>query len=76
MPLETVLFDDWVDTRLAIRIDGVELDTFDHDDRLTSFKASLRGDRTQWFGAYAPTGGAVDHLDLEGWKLWFRIEPA
>jgi hypothetical protein len=76
VPLEAVLFEDWVETRLAIQIGGVELDTFDHNDRLTSFKASFRGDPTQWFGDYAPTGGAVDHLDLDGWKLWFRIDPA
>ena len=60
----------------AIQIGGVELDTFDPDDRLTTFKHVFKGDPADWFGHYAPTGEAVDQQDLDGWKLWLRIEPA
>ncbi|HZD11797.1 MAG TPA: hypothetical protein VE553_10680, partial [Candidatus Binatia bacterium] len=74
--LETVLFDDWVESKLAIHIGGIELDTFDPDDRLVSFKQVFRGDPSQWFGRYAPSGDAVDVFDLHGWKLWLRIEPS
>jgi hypothetical protein len=74
--LNVVLFDDWVESKLAIQIGGVELDTFDPDDRLTSFKHVFRGDPADWFGHYAPTGEAVDPQDVGGWKLWFRVEPA
>ena len=74
--LDAVLFEDWVESKLAIQVGGVELDTFDPDDRLASFKQVFRGDPANWFGHYAPTGEAVDPQDVEGWKLWFRVEPA
>jgi hypothetical protein len=74
--LDAQLFEGWAESTLAIQIGGVELDTFDPDDRLTAFKQVFRGDAAAWFGRYAPTGAAVDVQDLDGWKLWFRIEPA
>jgi hypothetical protein len=74
--LDAVLFEDWVEEKLAIQIGGVELDTFDPDDRLAPFKEVFRGDPASWFGRYAPTGEAVDQQNMNGWKLWFRIEPA
>jgi len=74
--LNRVLFDNWAASELAIRIGGVELDTFDPDDRLPSFTRVFSGDPVTWYGSYAPTTGAVDPQDLGGWKLWYRIEPA
>jgi hypothetical protein len=74
--LDAVLFEDWVEGKLAFQIGGVELDTFDPDDRLASFKHAFRGDPASWFGRYAPSGEAVDPQHVEGWKLWFRVEPA
>jgi len=74
--LDATVFEDWVEDTLAIQVAGVELDTFDPDDRLVPFKQVFRGDPAGWYGRYAPTGGAVDVLDVEGWKLWLRIEPA
>jgi len=73
---DAVLFENWVEGKLAIQIGGLEFDTFDPDDRLDSFKHVFRGDPANWFGHYAPTGEAVDPQDMEGWKLWFRVEPA
>lgn len=73
--VDAVVFDDWVDNKLAIEIGGVELDTFDPDDRLASFKRVFTGDPAQWFGTYAPTDEVVDVQDLGGWQLWLRIEP-
>ena len=72
---DAVLFDDWVEDKLAIEIAGVELDTLDHDDRLAPFKRVLTGDPAGWFGSYGPTGEVVDVHDLGGWQLWLRIEP-
>ena len=74
--LEAELFNDWVEGKLAVQIGGVELDTFDPDDRLSPFKQLFSGDPIKWHGHYAPTGEAIDPQDLEGWKVWFRIEPA
>ena len=75
MVLNAVVFDNWVESKLAIQVGGVELDTFDPDDRLIPFKRVFSGDPIEWHGHYAPTGEAVDPQDPGGWKLWFRIEP-
>lgn len=74
--LHVLLFEGWAESTLALQIGGVELDTFDPDDRLTSFKQVFRGDPFTWLGRYGPTGDAVDVHDVGGWKLWYRIEPA
>ncbi len=74
--LDTVLFEDWAEGELAIQVGGFELDTFDPDDRLNEFKRVFNGDPAGWTGSYAPTGGVVDPQDMDGWKIWFRIEPA
>jgi hypothetical protein len=74
--LDALLFEGWAESMLAIQIGGVELDTFDPDDRLPAFKQVFRGDPFGWLGRFAPTGDAVDLHDVGGWKLWYRIEPA
>ncbi len=74
--VNAVLFEDWAESTLAIKIGGVELDTFDPDDRLAPFKQVFRGDPHGWLARYAPTGDPVDLYDVGGWKLWYRIEPA
>lgn len=73
--LDSVVFDGWVESTLALQVGGVELDTFDPDDRLSSFKHVFRDDPSGWFGSYAPNGEAVDPNDVGGWKLWYRVEP-
>lgn len=73
---EAVLFEGWAESSLALQISGLELDTFDCDDRLTPFKRIFEGDPESWFGRYAPTGGPVDPNDQGGWQVWIRIEPA
>jgi hypothetical protein len=70
-----VIFDDWVDNKLAVEIGGVELDTFDPDDDLASFKRVFTGDPAEWFGTYVPTGETVDVQDVGGSQIWLRIEP-
>ena len=76
MVINAVLFEDWVEARLAVQVGGVELDTFDPDDRLFPFKQVFSGDPADWYGKYEPTDTAVDPQDMDGWKLWLRIEPA
>ena len=71
---DAVLFEDWAEGTLAIEVGGVELDTFDPDDRLVPFKRVFTGDPAAWHGHYAPTGEAIDPQDLRGWQIWFRIE--
>lgn len=73
--LDAVLFDGWVEGELALEVGGVELDTFDPDDRLSTFKRVFTGDPSGWMGRYGPTGGRIDPQDPGGWQLWFRIEP-
>jgi hypothetical protein len=73
--IDAVVFDDWVESELAVEVGGVELDTFDPDDRLAPFKRVFTGDPADWFGTYKPTRDTVDVHDLGGWQLWLRIEP-
>ena len=41
--LDALLFEDWAEDTLAIQIGGVELDTFDPDDRLVAVQAGVQG---------------------------------
>lgn len=74
--LEAVLFEDWVEEQMAVQLGGVELDTLDPDDRLAAFKRQFMGDPDSWFGSYAPTGAPIDPQDMDGWRIWMRIEPS
>jgi len=74
--LDATLFEDWAETALGIEIGGVELDTFDPDDRLAAYKRVFEGKPTDWLANYAPTGSPIDPQHLGGWKLWYRIEYA
>lgn len=76
LTLNAVLFDDWVEGKLALQIGGVELDTFDPDDRLAPYKRVFSDNPDDWYGRYVPTGQVVDLQDPGGWKLWLRIEPS
>jgi hypothetical protein len=73
--INAVLFDGWAEDALAIEIAGIELDTFDHDDRLIPFKRIFTGDPASWYDAYAPTGDVIDPQDPGGWQVWLRVEP-
>jgi hypothetical protein len=35
--VNAVVFDDWVESKLAVEVAGIELDTFDPDDQLAPF---------------------------------------
>ncbi|MBC7893293.1 MAG: hypothetical protein H7Y12_13840 [Sphingobacteriaceae bacterium] len=74
--LDATLFEDWADTALGIEIGGVELDTFDPDDTLASYKRVFQGKPADWLANYAPTGDPIDPQNMGGWKLWYRIEYA
>jgi hypothetical protein len=39
-----VVFDDWIESKLAVEVAGIELDTFDPDDQLAPFKRMFTGD--------------------------------
>ncbi len=74
--LDATIFEGWAETTLGIEIGGVELDTFDPDDRLATYKRVFEGKPSDWLAHYAPTGNPIDPQHLSGWKLWYRIEYA
>ncbi|MFN0015049.1 MAG: hypothetical protein ACKVU2_10910 [Saprospiraceae bacterium] len=74
--LDAVLFEDWAETALGMEIGGMELDTFDPDDKLASYKRVFQGKPADWLANYAPTGDPIDPQNMGGWKLWYRIEYA
>ena len=72
--LNEEIFNGWIVEKLAIHIGGLELDTFDPDDRLTPFKRLFEGNPQQWLGNFGPSGEEIDMQNPGGWKLWYRIE--
>lgn len=74
--LNATIFENWVENELRIQIGGIELDTFDPDDHLLRHKQEYTGNPVSWFKNYSPSGDPIDSMDMDGWKLWYRIEQA
>jgi hypothetical protein len=73
--LGEVMFEGYVENDLFVHIGGVELDTFDADDVLNTYKRAFGGKPADWIRHYGPdTTPAVE--DVGGWKVWYRIEYA
>ncbi len=72
--LECLIFEGAVEEKLAIEIRGVELDTFDPDDKLPTYRRIFHGKPEDWLGAYGPTGSLIDSEDLGPWRIHYRIE--
>lgn len=74
--LNETLFEGYVEHNLYVQIGGVELDTFDPDDKLCSYKRRFRGKPGYWIGSYNPETSQPSVEDIGGWKVWYRIEYA
>lgn len=72
--INEVIFNDFVEDNLFVQIGGLELDTFDPDDRLCTYKRLFNGDIETWIGAYANHNGDVNPENLGAWKVWYSIE--
>jgi hypothetical protein len=72
--LDIPIFEGVVRDRLAVEIAGVELDTFDPDDQLASYRRIFSGAPGGWVGSFGPGDEAVESEDLGDWKVWYRIE--
>jgi hypothetical protein len=72
--LKSVIFDDYVENALSIQIGGLELDTFDPDDLLCTYKRLFQGKPEDWIGEYAAHDGEMNTENLGGWKVWYRVE--
>lgn len=73
--LEESVFEGYVENKLLIEVGGVELDTFDADDRLSTYKREFMGAPATWIGSYSPqASGGVE--DTGGWQIWYRVEYA
>ena len=59
---------------LFIQIGGLELDTFDPDDKLCTYKRVFEGDPETWIDSYAAHNGEMNIENMGGWKVWYRIE--
>lgn len=76
LDLDVPIFEGVVRDRLAVEISGVELDTFDPDDRLAAYRRIFSGTPEAWVGSFGPGDEAVEPEDLGDWKVWYRIERA
>jgi len=72
--INRVIFDGFVEKKLFIQIGGVELDTFDADDRLGPYQRIFTGKPEEWIGTYASHEGEMPTEKVGGWKVWYRIE--
>lgn len=72
--INRVIFDDFVNHSLLIQIGGLELDTFDPDDRLCTYKRHFHGNPEEWIGIYAQHSGEVSIEQVGGWNVWYSIE--
>lgn len=72
--LNIIILDNFVENNLFIQIGGIELDTFDPDDRLNSYKRDFSGKPENWIGNYFPKNGEPSMEDLGDWKIFYRVE--
>jgi hypothetical protein len=73
---DLVLFEGFVEDHLAVELTGIEMDTFDRDDKLCSYRRVFDGPPDRWLGAYGPRDEKIDLEDLDAWRVWYRIERA
>jgi hypothetical protein len=66
----------FVDSDLAIRINGMERDLFDPDDNLGSHVRTFSCPAATWLGQYQPGDAVVDPEMVGYWQVWYRIERA
>ena len=69
-----VIFDAFVEDTLFVQIGGLELDTFDPDDLLCTYKRVFNGKPEEWIGSYASHTGEMNVENIGGWKVWYNIE--
>jgi hypothetical protein len=74
--LNETLFEGYVEHILFVQIGGVELDTFDPDDKLCVYKRRFEGKPRDWIATYNPESSQPSVEDVGGWKVWYRIEYA
>jgi len=72
--LNEVLYEGTVNEYLAIQVMGIEMDTFDPDDNLCSYKRIFTGKSDSWFGVMGPNDETIEPEDLGDWRIWYRIE--
>jgi hypothetical protein len=74
--LNELLFEGYVEHNLFVQIGGVELDTFDPDDKLCVYKRRFGGKPGDWIASYDPESSRPSVEDVGGWKVWYKIEYA
>jgi hypothetical protein len=72
--IKQVIFDDFVENILSVQVGGLELDTFDPDDELCTYKRIFKGSTEEWIGHYAAHTGEMNIEHIGGWKVWYRVE--
>jgi len=71
--LKAVIFDGWVEGRLALEIRGTESDLLDPDDELPRFRRTFTGNPDDWLRSYGPDAPLAPE-DLRDWSIEYRIE--
>ena len=74
--IEESIFEGYVQDDLFVQIGGVELDTFDPDDVLCTYKRAFAGTVVDWLRSYGPNDTRASVEDVGNWQVWYRIEYA
>ena len=74
IPVGAILFEGYAEDHLAIEITGAEHDVISDDDKLCPYKRVFTGSPSRWIGVYGPTDEEIDPEQLEGWRVFYRID--
>ncbi|MEV6431664.1 hypothetical protein [Nocardia sp. NPDC051463] len=59
-----------------MEITGIEMDTFDPDDKLRPYRRVFTGLPAERLGSIEPGADHIEPADLGDWRSWYRIERA
>ena len=72
--LDLPVFEGFVQDDLAVEITGIEMDTFDPDDKLCPYRRVFTGPPENWLGSFNPGKDDRQPENLGDWRVWYRIE--
>lgn len=70
------LFEGCVQDHVAMANTGIEMGTFDPDDKFRPYRPVFTGLPAEWLGSIGPGADHIEPEDLGDWRLRYRIERA
>lgn len=67
--INLLLFEGFVENDIAMEITGIEMDTFDPDNKLRPCRRVFTGLLAEWLGSIGPGADPIEPEDLGDWRL-------